>query len=687
MSNDFLILIFHFLFLIFYSFIFIYLPGLTILQKQKTIKNPPFSLALVLGFSLFSLVSYLVRFFSLPFWLIEFILIFLVLTLKPKLEIDFNKKVSKHTILFIILATLVVTIQALVLIQSGLKTANGFSFVNLSFHDSTQHISIIKRLIAESSFQNPGFSGVRFTNYHYLIDLSLAVIGRFFPSQLFHLYYRFYPLGIGFVFYSTLFHFAKKITGAHTYAHLTTIFSIFAGNLSFYFQFFRGPEYSWGSNAFMINPIVDLLQNPASIFVLAQLIATTHLVHHYNQQLQTRPKTLFTSRRLNKLNDLFDLNHLFFLIPITFITGTMIGFKAWGGLLITAGLLVVSVFQIIKYKKISLLLASLISISISLLLFLPHYDPGNSASPVWQPGWTLRTMVNDADRWNYLQDIFLEDHYLLKNNIPRIILLYTKWTLIYIIGNYGFRLVGLITIVLWVRNFFAIKIDQLFILTMTVLSLFLPLFFNQGAMAYDIEQFSPYALLFASVYTFHTIIKTTKKFVSKSKSSQFILFIFFTLVILISSPSNLTSITARVRADSTQISNSELVAFSQASTLTSKDSIFLLYPSERNIATLEFAALTNRDTYFSGRTLSVITDQDYEKRIQILKDFFSRLSPAEQTEFAEKNHITHMFLYSSDAPKFEPNSGVLTQIFSNSSATIYQFNWINNKKANSPGSH
>ena len=635
-------------FTVIYGSVFIYLPGLLIYSNTKANQLEKLSTSLVTGISLYGLLVYSVRFFSLPFFASELILLGFILINKKKLKLFSKSNFNKLPKTFLIIAILTALIHSAVLFTSYLPSSAGILFTNLSFHDSTQHLTIIKRLYELSSPLHPGFSGASLVNYHYLIDQIVSSFTRFSFISLEHTYYRTYPLLISLIFSLSIYTFTRSYSKQKHLPIFTLLFTLFAGNASYFYQFIRGSEFSWGSNTFIINPLIDLLQNPASIFVLAQLLTVTTIIKTYDRKS--------TNLQPGKI------------IALGIISGTMIGFKAWGGLLIFTGLATASIWQILKHKSFSILIATILFAAISSWIFLPHYDPSTSASPVWAPGWTLDHLINDQDRWNQLEDIFLMEHYQSKQNLPRLIQLYSKWTFLYIFGNYWLRLIGLIVISTWLIKLTKLTSSQVLIITVSFFSLIIPLFFNQGRMAYDIEQFSPYALLFASIFT----ILTVSKIFNKLKLSPFIPLSLMS-IILLSAPSNLTSLKARIFNDKKLITTQELEAFNQAQMLSEANAVFILSPSHRNISTLEFAALTNRNTYYSGRTLSIITGEDYQTRQDELSNTFSHPNSSTIQKYFSDNHITHAFLYQEDLQNYPDLHLENWLIFQNQAASIYQF--------------
>lgn len=649
-----------------YGLVFIFLPAWIFIRSFHLTKLEKVAVSLVLGFSFYSLVIYVVRFVNLPFWVGE-ILLFLGLYLlilqsrfklrQKWLQLFYKKLINSINTLrvwqwiFIVITVVTTLVHSAVLFRSGIITPTGVKFVELSFHDSMQHLSFITRLYDSSHVRHPGFAGADLKNYHYLIDSTLASLTRFPFVSLFDTYYRVYPMFISFVFILSVFVFTRHISKNKYIAILSVIFTVFGANASFYLQFIRGDEFIWSANTFLINPIVDILQNPASIFVLAQMLIVLLLVKITEEQN-------------------FKVNLRFWLI-IGLIAGTMISFKAWGGLLINGTLLVGAIWQLVRFKSPNLFIALSLSLGLTAFLLLPGFDGQTSASPVWSPGWSLRRLMNDADRWNNIPDLYVEETFIFQKDYPRLLKLYTKWVGIYLVGNYWVRVLGFMLILSLLLKGTRIKTFELMILVLTLTSFTLPLLFNQGRMAYDIEQFAPYALVLSSIMTCVGIYLLIKKFPNK-KPANLITYSVFLVLIIISAPSNATSIWARTTGETRLVTTQEQSLFSYVKEKTPSDAIFMLYPSHRNIATLEFAALTGRDTYYSGRTLSVITGENFDDRKETNIEFFNKMNRAQQQELIDQYNINYMFLFADDLEQLKDRNLPGELVFENGAGAIWE---------------
>jgi len=636
--------------LVTYGYLFIFLPAWLFVRDLNVSKLEKVTISLVLGFGCYSIFVYGVRFFGLPFWFGELILLLLSIGMirKNGVRLRLKKiKLTKQQALFVILAIGTALIHSAVLFRSGIQTPQGISFVELSFHDSMQHISFIERLYNSGHVTHPGFGGAELKNYHYLIDSSLASLTRFSFVSLYDTYYRIYPIFISLVFSLSIFVFTRRLTRSEIASNLAVVFTIFAANASFYAQYIRGTEFTWGANTFLINPIVDILQNPASIFVLAQMLIVLLLVKTYKQ------------------------TNYWHVIVIGLVAGSMIGFKAWGGLLIHGMLGVGALWQLLKYRDPKLFVALMLSGIISAGLFLPGYQPETSASPVWAPGWSLHRMLNDADRWNNIPDLWQEETFIFQQNWLQLSKLYFKWVLVYFLGNYWVRAIGFFAILGLSLKTIRLKTFEICVLSISIASFVLPLLFNQGRMAYDIEQFAPYALVLASIATV-ILVKNTSDLIDKKFSIKlpWVPIVIFT--IFLSAPSNYTSIKARTTGDTRLVTNDELTLFNYIKQSTPTDSVFIVFPSHRNVATLEFAALSARDTFYSGRTLSVITGHDFDTRYEQELSFFQNMNTAERQTFIETYKIDYIFMYKEDLEYVKDKNFDYKPIYENSAGAVFK---------------
>ncbi|OGY18554.1 MAG: hypothetical protein A2900_03160 [Candidatus Chisholmbacteria bacterium RIFCSPLOWO2_01_FULL_50_28] len=622
------------------------LPGMRLLPKTINLRvTERIFLGTTFGFVCYVLLIFLIRFLGLPFWVAElpfFMLGFVeggrwLKEWKPR-----TRSLAKAQVAFLILAIVGIVIQGQVLFRSGVWTAQGLQFGQLSLHDSTWHIFLIDELKQNFPPRHPGFAPVLVKNYHFLLDLTLASMARYLPLSTFELYYRLTPAAVSAFLSLSVFVVARRLSRSEWLANAAVILTLFAGNASWALQFFRGPEFHPSANTFMLDPIVDLMQNPHAVVVFPLMLAG-----------------LLGLMILEKKRNMVIL----MLTAITF--GVIIGFKAWGGIIMLLALPIAALWMSLKNKRHDLWGVWFLAGFVSAVIFIPVYDAKTAAGLVWVPGWLLKRMVEDPDRYNVPRYFLLEQHYQATHNVLRLAIVNFKQMLIFLFGNLWVKTLGLVYVIVIVKR---PSLAGIFMLTVTTASLSLPLLFNQGRMSYDIIQFGPYSLVMLSIFT----VLILKQILQATNGKLAIALSIILLVLSV--PSNATSIVDRFNDQPFLVPRLTLEAFDYLKKETPPESIILLYPSKINLSSALVAALSERPTYFSANTFSRITGEDYEGREAELRSFFRNSDPGLRNRIVDTNSIDYLLLTQEENRAFNPNGLTLTKVFENESIIISKIN-------------
>src|SRR5581483_7881007 len=154
-----------FLFLTFLSFS---LPGYWLLniklKNDQGLKN--YALVTVVGFVLFTLVSYFLMIIHLLFLLLILILVIDILYLKPFSIPKFNLNFNWLILLFL----LGIIGQLLIIAPSGLTINGNLLFWSAHGHDGVWHLALVQELEKNWPWQNPDFAGEKLVNYHFFSD-------------------------------------------------------------------------------------------------------------------------------------------------------------------------------------------------------------------------------------------------------------------------------------------------------------------------------------------------------------------------------------------------------------------------------------------------------------------------------------------------------------------------------------
>lgn len=371
----------------------------------------------------------------------------------------------------IILVILGVVFQGIAMFRSGVMYDYGVGYWGPLARDGIWHEALVNQLIKKVPPQNPGFSGNTLVDYHYFYDLLVSLISRFGVDHNF-LIYRFFPvvfsilLGVG-TYKLAYILFKNKKT-----ALLSVFFVYFGSSFGWMVSLIKNGELA-GESAFWANQPVSMNLNPPFAISLLIIIFTTILVGSY-----------FKKPTLKKS------------FGIVLLSGTLIGFKVYAGLILLAGLLILSVKRILVEKDYKFLIITLVSLAISSSIFFSQIGDTSGLIKI-QPLWLVDSMIDAGDRvgipnFTARRFAYLADHrWLFYIGLEAICLF------IFLIGNLGTRIIGVLSF----KKKQLKKDVFLLIFAMMFVSLVPPLIFVQEGNPWNIVQFFYYLLFFTSLFS------------------------------------------------------------------------------------------------------------------------------------------------------------------------------------------
>jgi hypothetical protein len=203
-------------------------------------------------------------------------------------------------------------------------------------------------------------------------------------------------------------------------------------------------------------------------------------------------------------------------------------------------------------------------------------------------------------------------------------------------------------------------------ISIIISSISLPLLFNQGRKAYDIVQFGPYSLVLMAIFTTATLQ------LIKQKISKKYYLILIAIFMIISLPSNNNSIKNRYSSSSFNITKEELTGYYFLANTSEKESVIMIYPTQRNDAILLVAALSQRPTYYSGKSFAEISGENIEERDEKWRSFFRNIDPEQRNKVIKEGSIDYLLLSHSEDRDFNPAGINLEEIFSNEEMIIHK---------------
>lgn len=602
----------------------------------------------IVGFVILTLISYFLILLKIPVLIIPIFIIGILLITKPlkKTLKEIKIKFNKQTIIVLSVFIIGIIGQLTIIAPSGIIQNGDLVFWSAHGHDGTWHIALMEEIKNGWPFQNPIFAGERLINYHYFSDILPAMVSKYLPISNLNLYFRIFPLIYSLFLGASAYYLTKKITSSFSASIWATIFTYFAGSFGFIVTYLK--EHSIrGESIFWATQPQSSGGNPPQIVSNFLVLTTAYFLF-----------VLLKEKNNLKKKKIFAICILLF--------GTLTSFKVYAGVVLLGALGIVGIWQLLKEKKLQLLILTLISGILTAILYFPNTS-GSTSFLIFEPWWYIRTMIVEPSRLNLLDWELRRQTYIYEHNWKRVIFLEGVGFLIFFFGNLGMRFVGL-----W--DFLK---SHLFIKVAIILSIILPLLFLQKGVASNTSQFLQYFVLFFGILAGIT----TAKIVSKVK-------IIAPIIIILMIPTQVGLIHEFYsRSAFAKVTSYELKALDYIKNNTEKDSVILtpVYNQYLNLEgitpniwdwfdTSYVSAFSSRRTYFDDYEQADIMGYIGKERIETKKIIFESESVEKVQEALTQTQANLLYYPKILKPKVNPQEIGLTRIFENEEIEVWKTN-------------
>lgn len=539
--------------------------------------------------------------------------------------------------------------------RSGLVYDFGMGFWGPNGHDGVWHLALINQVLKGFPPPHPTLAGFDLTNYHYFYDLILAIVNRLTSIPIRYLYFQIFPLflalGIGILSFLVGYYWQKDFWIGFWLA----FFNYFAGSFGFLVTLWRTGELGGESQFWSMQSISTLINPPFALSLVVLLAGILLLL------------------RIKKWNG-------WKIVGLGLLFGILINIKVYAGIVTLPALFIFALFKWSQKKKEYLGVFGTALVIAGLTFFLINRRAVSLL--VFEPFWFIHTMIESTDRL-YLPRLALARQTLIAGKLgPRLFLLELVGLGIFLIGNLGTRVIGLMTLI--EKN---IKKDfddlDAFIFIGGAVGLLLPLIFIQKGTAWNTIQFFYYFLFFANFYAAVALSKLMRMRTNQK-------WIFLGLIILLTIPTSWATLRGYLGwPPPTAISKGELeaLAFLQkqkpATVLT-----FFYNPFGKEIftqtpiplyayeTTAYVSAFSEKQTFLEDEMNLLISGYEIKQRGEDEVKFFISDDEIWARGFLLNNQIGYIYL--TDKQRFllsEEQLGV-DKIFDNGEARIYQVRGI-----------
>ncbi len=546
---------------------------------------------------------------------------------------------------------------SLTMVKSGLTYSYGMGFWGPNGHDGIWHIALIKSL-ARGSWDIPVFASGKLQNYHIGFDLFTAILHKltFIPVET--LYFQILPplfaLFIGIFAYLFVLEWKKSSSSAFW----ATFFIYFGGSWGWLVNLIRGQEIG-GESMFWSQQSISTLINPPFAMSLVILFSGLWMLAISNKQ-----------KAMSK--------GILFLVSLLF--GVLIEIKVYAGILVLGALFVVGMGQLIKRKEITLLKIFTGALVVSLLVFLPLYNP-NAKTLVWEPFWFLDTMMAVSDRlyWPRFAEALL--NYRLAGNYFKLILAYGVAFLIFWYGNLGTRALKEIQVWKWARRFPQNTWVEMFIAVIIIAGLLFPMFFLQEGTPWNTIQFLYYSLMFSGILAGIAFGEWMEKANRISQIAYCIILLALTL------PTTFGTLKHYLPSrPPAKVSNEELTALHFLGQ--QPNGVVLTFPYDADKAkaaennpprplylyesTAYVSAFSDKETFLEDEVNLNITGYDWKRRRIEAEDFYRSMDQELVYNFLRDNHISYIYWLKGQKGVLGESQLGVVKIFENNEVDIYR---------------
>lgn len=361
--------------------------------------------------------------------------------------------------------------QALPSLRSGLRYPYGLGFWGPAGHDGIWHLSLINHISSPLNIPMPGFAGHNLVNYHPFFDILAALVAAITTIPARFILFQILPLLFSFGLSLFSFYIGYKLTHKFSAGLFLVFCNTFLTSFGWIVTLIRTGKIEGESLFWAMQSPSTQLNPPYALSLVFISILIILIINHWH-----------------KANFSFWQS----LIIITILVLTPIT-KAYGGVAVYLifGFYSLRHFFSHRYRPLKLLIISLVPA----YLIFSFYNPSSDNLFVFKPFWFTNAMIDSPDRL-YLPHLSSARFNLQSANStgPKLIIVQAISLALFLLGNFGFRLIGLTRLNhSRLPSFSLIITATIFILTL------IPLLFIQKGTGWNTIQFVYYALFLTNI--------------------------------------------------------------------------------------------------------------------------------------------------------------------------------------------
>lgn len=489
-------------------------------------------------------------------------------------------------------------------------------------YDDIWHLTLIQEIQSNFPPDIPTYAGLHLTGYHFFSDFFLANVSKLFFITPLSLHFHLFPVLLSILWALGVFVFVSAWTKKTITALWAVFLTMFGGNFAYIFHWQGHPTVSLINGLGILQP-ANAVYNPPFTFSIVVLLLGLFLLYRYWQMKEKR-----------------------YLVPFIFLLGLLPMIKVYAGMLLYGGF---GILVLATLRKRQFYLLGIFALAGCISLVTYGVFVGKSGGLIWFPLWAPHDVLHTFSWYGYDEKIytFTKEH-VMKSLVE----IETYGLILYIFGNLGTRLIGLVLLLLFLKKKHMPSAYTIMLCAMLFVALGLPIFFIQTGKVFEIKQMGMYYLFFCALFA---AIGFSQFFSLQFRFQRIIKAFFFIIIILLTLPSSILAYTQiwSVTQQSVSLSNPYYRAMSFLKTQGNHNDTVLVIPSnvrarEQDISEWykhsipEVGAFSNKRLYLSFGVMEY-PGMNSLGRIKELTEFLSQPSINAKEAFLKKYQIHYIF--------------------------------------------
>lgn len=456
-------------------------------------------------------------------------------------------------------------------------------------HDYIWHLALIKMSFNSFPLMHPNYSGAVLDGYNYFLDYLVYLVSKIGISPI-DMFFKILPVIFFPPYLYFLFKNSRLYNKSNSYLNSFLFFTLLGTSFSYLISLYVGRGLYYSTLAGF--PVVTSIQ-PTTIFLNMQyaysLLALIIVI--YLMQLKSRSPLQ--------------------ILALFILSAVAVSLKFYAAFVITLLVGIYGTWQVVKTASLKrfwdLLLPTALGILLSVIWFYNPFKGLANSGFAYDPFAITHHMTEDINLF-YNEYLTNARYFLIAHGVsPRLIAIEALNITLFLLVNYGTRIIALYSIFAKIKNKQWSLFDSALLITILALTIF-PILFVQRGSFYNTMQFLYYAIFLSSYFAADALVRLLSAFKHRIFS-----YLLIALIVGVTIPTHFDQL--RYLSEPQRVTTqAELEALKYLESLPSGD-VFVTYSHKKDAY---ISAFSGKPTYFTDIDQLDVTRVNAAEREQVV---------------------------------------------------------------------